>query len=347
MVVPFLIGTLSVVFMFQANYLIFLFKQFSPSAIPWTATAQLVLYGTPSWMNYTLPVGTSLAASLAITRLARESELTAMRSAGTSILRVMMPVIIFGGLIAGLCYANAEYLMPLANKQQRNLYAQVAVAGAAPEFRSNVSLNLQGKVAIIGTVARGTNNTIQLTDVVLYEKPSSTATAMTFAESGKYQDGVWTFPKYKVWIFEGDTLLDVSSKTKPMVIKEPVTIETIFSTNQDDELPAEKLLAQIKRLKRQGFDTRSAEIQYHTRFSVPASCLIFALVAPIFAIVFARAGAFIGVLLSLVGVLLYYNGFVISTQILGATGTINPLLAAWLPNIIFFVIGLFALRRLE
>ena len=89
------------------------------------------------------------------------------------------------------------------------------------------------------------------------------------------------------------------------------------------------------------------EITYHTRFSIPAACLIFSIIAPIFAIIYARSGSFVGVLLSTILVLLYYNAHVISTEIFGKSHWLSPWLAAWLPNIIFASIGIIAARRLE
>ncbi|WP_204352309.1 hypothetical protein, partial [Klebsiella variicola] len=47
------------------------------------------------------------------------------------------------------------------------------------------------------------------------------------------------------------------------------------------------------------------------RFSVPAACVVFAIVGPVFAIVFARNGGFVGVFLSIVLVMLYYNAHVL------------------------------------
>ena len=85
----------------------------------------------------------------------------------------------------------------------------------------------------------------------------------------------------------------------------------------------------------------------NVKFSVPAACIIFALIGPVFAIYFARSGGFVGVFLSIFLVLLYYNAFVISTEILSKIGQIPGWLAAWLPNMIFAAIGILAIRRLE
>ena len=94
-------------------------------------------------------------------------------------------------------------------------------------------------------------------------------------------------------------------------------------------------------------DMTMQEVGYYVRFSVPAACIVFALTGPVFAVWLARSGAFIGVLLSIVLVLIYYNVFIVSTEIIGRNGWLDPMLSAWLPNIIFAVLGFFALRRAE
>ena len=55
LVVPFLIGTIAVVLMFQANMLIYLFKNFSLSNVPTLAVLDMILYKTPYFLNMTLP----------------------------------------------------------------------------------------------------------------------------------------------------------------------------------------------------------------------------------------------------------------------------------------------------
>jgi lipopolysaccharide export LptBFGC system permease protein LptF len=62
---------------------------------------------------------------------------------------------------------------------------------------------------------------------------------------------------------------------------------------------------------------------------------------------FARGGGFVGVLLSLGLCVLYYNAYVISTDILSKVAFIPGWLAAWLTNIVFLVLGIVAIRRLE
>jgi len=65
------------------------------------------------------------------------------------------------------------------------------------------------------------------------------------------------------------------------------------------------------------------------------------------AVRFARTGTVAGVLLSIFLVFLYYNAYMVSTDVLGKLGWVAPVMAAWLPNILFLGLGLLGLRRLE
>src|SRR5688572_23022560 len=99
LMVPFLIGTVAVIMMFQANLYIALAKQLNLDIVLLSAVLQYILYMTPSFMIMTLPVGTALGTSLAMTRLVRESEVVAMRAAGTPVLRILAPLVGFGILV--------------------------------------------------------------------------------------------------------------------------------------------------------------------------------------------------------------------------------------------------------
>jgi lipopolysaccharide export LptBFGC system permease protein LptF len=107
------------------------------------------------------------------------------------------------------------------------------------------------------------------------------------------------------------------------------------------------LMREIEKGRRAGNDTKTLEVKLHSKLALPVSCLIFAFVSPIFAIIFARSGGFAGVFLSLGICILYYNIFIVSTEILYKMPWMPGWLAAWLANIVFAILGLIAIRRLE
>jgi lipopolysaccharide export system permease protein len=336
MFVPFLIGTVSVVLMFQANMLIALFKTLSLTHVPPGAIAQLLLFKTPNFLQMTLPVGVALASSLAISRLARESELTAMRAAGMSIRRVVRPVVFAGLAVAALNFFVVERVMPPSEFKARRLMNDVQMLALNPDFRSNVTINLKNYTASFGSVTRGrAPGEVVLNDVTLIERRSPKEIVLITAILAPYF-------RY----LKGNDLISASTQ-RDLKILEPISVPDFFLSPTQEEKSMVEILAAIKQAKLLRQDTRGLETALHTRLSVPAACFVFALTGSMFAVWMSRAGPFVGVLFSLAMVLAYYNAFVISTEIFGRNGWLPPIAAAWLPNVIFFLLGLWAIRRAE
>ncbi len=345
LIVPFLIGTLSVVLMFQANTYIALAKLYNLENIPKTAVLQFILYQTPTYLNMTLPVGMSLASSLAISRLARESELTALRAAGAKILRVIAPIVAFGIVVSIGNFYLVENVIPRSTKAANRIGMQLGVMGMAPNLKTNAILNLRQYAASFGIVERQGDD-LQIKKVLLIEQPELDVTAFTTARTATYHNGIWSFHEAYFRVVKGLDL-QVFHPVKDFTINEKIVVSDMFSPPQTEEMTTTELRESIAAGKKMGSNTKPQEVMLNVKFSVPAACIIFALIGPVFAIIFARNGGFVGVFLSIVIVLLYYNAFVISTEILSKISQMPGWLAAWLPNIIFAAIGIFAIRRLE
>lgn len=344
LVVPFLIGTIAVVLMFQANQLIAQFKAFSLQSVPMSAILQSLMFRTPSYLVMTLPVGMALASSLAMSRLARESELTAIRGAGVRLLRVVLPVAAFGLVVTFVNFYLVERVVPVAQREARKVEQQVALLSAGPEFQSNVTVRLRAFTAFIGTVSRAPDASIHLSNVMLVERPRVGEIVFYLSDTGEYMNGNWSLPKARIWTFKGERVQHF--EVRDFHIEEPITVDELFLNPAPEEQTAAQLQRAIDESERFGRDTRSLQVAYYVRFSVPAACLVFAIVGPVFAIWLARSG-FVGVLLSIVLVFLYYNVHVVSTEIFGKEGWLSPPVAAWLPNVLFAALGVIGIRRLE
>ncbi|MCE9559835.1 MAG: LptF/LptG family permease, partial [Armatimonadetes bacterium] len=172
MIAPFLISTVVVVMMFQANQLMAIYRDpnINMDRVPFLATLQLLLLKTPAWLQLTLPFGIALGSSLCVSRIARESELVAMRSAGIPIRRVLRPVIIAGILAALLNFVVTEQVMPRAEKASKRLLSQIGQLALQPTLKSNVSVTIGGWIASIGTVSRGPGGSLVLDRVLLNQK---------------------------------------------------------------------------------------------------------------------------------------------------------------------------------
>lgn len=344
MLVPCLIGTVAVVFMFQANTLIYLGKTFATSNIPVLAAAQYIFFKTPDFLRQTLPIGMALASSLAISRLTRESELTAMRAAGMPIRRIIYPVGLFGLIVGGLNFWITEGVQPTSEKKANELGQKIYISGNAADYRQNVTLKLKRGTAFFGSVDTDQGRR-RIRDAVVYDQPRPGKVTLSFAEEGYFDNGILVFPNTEMYQLERGKL--VGYICKKMTIDETQSLNDLFVMEQPSGQSLSELKGLIVSKRNLGQDVSAIQMEYYSRFAIPASCIVFAIAGPVFAVRVGRHGGFVGVFLSCVMVMIYYNMYVVSTLILGRNGWVSPMVAAWLPNAIFLAFGIIGLRRTE
>ena len=345
LIVPFLIGTVAVVLMFQANTYMRVAKTLNLENVPIKAILQLIFFETPLYLNMTLPVGMALASSLAISRLARESELTAFRAAGAKILRIIAPIIAFGCLVSVGNFYLGEKVIPPASQQANQIGYTIGILGLAPNVKTNAFLNLRQYAANFEVVEKAGDD-LKIRGVTLIEHPQPDVTAITSAKVATYHKGIWAFHDAYFRVIKGMEV-QIFHPTADFEINESIVPTDIFAPPMSEEMSIKELQNSIKAGEKLGANTKDLEVKLNVKFSVPAACILFALIGPVFAIIFARSGGFVGVFLSIVIVLVYYNAFVISTEIISKIPQVPGWLAAWLPNILFLIAGIIAIRRLE
>lgn len=343
---PFLIGTVFVVLMFQANILIALYKNLNLSAVPVSGILRFVLLKTPEFLVLTLPVGAALASALALSRIIRESEMTAMRAAGASVRRILRPVVVMGVAVSLLNWFLSERLAPMSSVEARKVESEMGALALAPNFKSNVTVNLERYTASFGSVQAQGRDTMLLTDILLVERRGQGENTIIQSPNGSYQNGIWVLQSPVIWNMRGGTAVSMESAT-PMVIEEPIAVPDFFMAPQPQELSTEDLRRQIATGRQLKQDTTRLEVAYHVKYSVPASCLVFALTGAGMALLFGRGGAFAGTLMSMGCVWLHFNLYIVSTEIFGRNGWVAPWLAAWLPNVLLAAFGIWAIRRAE
>lgn len=346
LLVPLLIGTIVFALLFVANDMIAIYKTFNVEAVPFRAILQLLLLKFPVWLSVTFPIGSSLGASLAISRLARESEITAMRAAGVPVRRVFMPLLFVGAVMGVGNFLIVERWVPPASQSYKKLLTEVGFLAGIPQFRSNVNLNLGRYSASFGSVARGDRGVVELREIVLFERPRPGEVIIYNSKEGSYDDGVWNVQSPYVVHLKGTTLLTASTRDT-IKIFEQIRVSDIFAQPSPEEESVEELVTAIRQFREMGQPTTNLEIAFHQKFSVPVACLVFAFTGAVLAMRFSKAGPFIGVMVSLGLVWAYFNVYVISGEVLGKNGWASPILAAWLPNLLFGLFGLILVRRLE
>lgn len=346
---PFIMGVLIVIVMFQANYWMALGKNNMIANVPKDAVMKIIFLETPSFLNLTLPIAVSLAISLTMSRLSRESEITAMKGAGIRVLRILRPVMIFGLLVGILNFWIVDRVTPAASKHSKELQMNVNLIASLGDLNTGVTLRIQNYAVYIGMVEKDKRdpNRARLTDIMLIERPEPGQMTVIISKTADFEQGVWKLYNAQTFHYRTGSKDVTVTESKEFLINYKVAVQDLLMAPGAAEMGVRELSTKIKELKKIGQNTRTMEIEFHSKLSAALMCLIFSIVSPIFSIKLAKQGGFIGILISVGIVLAYLNLWVVFTQIIGKNPSVDPALAAWSPNVMFIIVGLLGLRSLE
>ncbi len=93
--------------------------------LPWTVIGQFALLALPHTVALTLPMAVLVAVLFAFSDLTAENEITAMTAGGVNPVRLLMPLVGIGVILAGTMFLFNDRVLPEANHALRKLIADV------------------------------------------------------------------------------------------------------------------------------------------------------------------------------------------------------------------------------
>lgn len=305
---------------------------------------KMLLYYLPGIVVMTLPIASLFSALLALGRLNKDSELKVMCSSGMPYRRIMIPVILAGLVISGMTFVANERVVPWANHEFQKLLREIMYQDALPLIEENVFfLGGENRHFYINEVDTKNN---QLKNVLIYEIEPDKYPRLITASTGTYEDNNWYLSNGVVQQLDQDGYLDYQTRFEKMQIITPDGSDVYFGNQRTtDEMNRRELKEHIERFQRGGLKVLSFVIDYHLKLAMPMASFIFILFgAPLS--LYSKSGTSFGIAVSLIVTLLYY----IATSVcrsLGINEVLPPLVAAWLTNSIFAILGLILLVRAD
>jgi len=162
-------------------------------------------------------------------------------------------------------------------------------------------------------------------------------------------------PDKRTWLFRNgrsktlDGIVDKDYKvfqtaTFPQLAEPPEWFLT--DVTQDKQMNYQQLRNYIRDLRQRGFDTVRLRVQYYKKFSVPLFALIMAMIAIPFGFLVGNRGAMAGIGVS-IGIAMAYWGLDRLFEQIGDVGQLDPIVAAWAPDAVFALAGLYFLLRMR
>lgn len=352
---PWLFGVAIFTVLIMAGTYLFKITDYIVKGISMATIAELTVLLLPGIMAKTFPMAVLLATLLSFGRLSSDSEVVALRAAGTSLVRVMAPVAAFGFGVSLLAFLFNETLVPGAALRATTLQNEIAAKISGSAMRPTSYFVYDRGSLVASVVARdfdfGTR-TLEGASVVTYEKDGAPGFVL-LANRLEYQsDQEWR-------LRGGGTLLSTDGRTMVRLIgeawpeqvpKPKFTPTDILSANLKDldSLSLKQMRNQIDRARANPKVSRgqvaNLEYGYWNKLALPLAALVYALVGAPLGIRNHRTGAAAGFWLSVIiifGYMMLANFMAIYAQ----GGVVPAWVASFLPLVVGLVVAAVAIVR--
>ncbi len=292
----------------------------------------------PYIANILSPITVFIATVFMTSRLAARTEIIAMLSSGVSFLRLLVPYMAGSALLALGIYFLIGYVIPQANRK-RIAFEMVYVKNPFHFDGRNTHIKTgAGQYFYIQTYNNETHEGFNCT---IEETEGTRLLKKVKAERFLWVDSL------KKWRLENVRFFDFAAS--PNSIRYMNTVDTVLNLRPRDfesqymkyeTLTNSELSSFLTELKQRGADnTETYEVEQYLRITYPFSIVILTLIGVILSARKSREGAGFQIAMGFVLAFVYII-FYITSRTIAQAGSMDPLLACWLPNIVFSVIGL-------
>jgi LPS export ABC transporter permease LptF len=350
---------------------------------PLVTVGDYLLNLIPFIFSNVTPLCVLVAVLITFGALSRSSELTAMKAAGISIYRIVIPVLALAAIIATSLFAFDELYLPAANRRQEALRNIIKNKPAQTFLRPDQKWIAGQNPSASGLDPRSsTTQGAPGVDSETWDRPSSNPTTPpsrifyyqffdpdrnVFANLSVFEFDPTTFAlKRRIfatsarwdgrvdrWIFENGWSRSFAGES--IASYDPFVLTTFPNIQeqpqyfkkedrQSQEMSYTELDTYINDLRQSGFDTKRLSVQLDRKLAYPAIALVMALLGMPFAFSTGKRGSLAGFAVAILIAVLYLG----TTSLFEAMGNVNtlpPSLAAWAPDFLFTLAGTYLLLR--
>ncbi len=302
----------------------------------------------PEILFFALPVATLTATLLALGLLAKFNETTAMKAAGISLVRVVVPVLALALAGAGAAFLIQERLLPASNLRAEEILNRI-------NNLPTRSYSFPNRHWVLG------RSQDRIYHFEFFDAPTSAfrglsvfdldpadwslrrwlhAEKASFGEKGLVVEGAWVreFPG-------GEGGAAAVANGWELQTLEPRSY-FLKERKEPSQMSFGELRAYVREVREMGFRAARFRVDLGTKIAFPLVSLIMALVAAPFAFTLGKRGTLVGVGLAVVIAAVYWGGVAIFRS-LGTNEFLPPALAVWGPHLIFGLGGVYGFFRLR
>jgi len=301
-----------------------------------------VILNTPQNIYEILPIATLMGSLIGLSKLSSTSELNAVKSSGLSFLKITSITLKTGLLIVVITFLIGEYIAPKGQQLANNI--KNLSESTRLSMKNTDGIWIKSNSSFIHIAKVYPNKIVQEVSLYRFNNKQQLMESI-YAEEGYYANGMWK----------------MKNVTSTSFMKKDIEIETeaeaTFQEFIDLDLfdimiikPNQMTLFQLKTyinyLKNNLMESKSYELAFWSKFSIPLSCLVMFLLTTPFVHSNIRSASFgkrifVGILL---GVTLFLFNQTLNK--LSVIIDINPIVGSFLPLIILIILSLEIIKKL-
>jgi LPS export ABC transporter permease LptG/LPS export ABC transporter permease LptF len=293
--------------------------------------ARLLIYKTPEFLYYVIPIAALLSVLVTFGLLSRNSELTVMKACGISLYRASLSVILLSLTFSAAIFGLEQKILAQANRKAEVIDARIRQRPP----RVFDALNRQwviGREGAFYNYSHFDPEKQELARLRIYQ-PSTrdwSLATQTVADRALYR-GQWIGQQVRIGDFSTGKPRWTAAAERPVPLEPP----NYFETEQPvaEMMTVGELRRYVNELSASGLNVAHLAVELQHKMAFPFVTLVMTLLAIPFGVSTGRRGALYAVGLGIILALSYW--IVTSLFVaLGKSGLLEPWLAAWSPNII-------------
>jgi lipopolysaccharide export system permease protein len=314
---------------------------------PLPIIAQYFLLKIPQIIYTVTPFSVLISTILTLSILSHHMEVTAMRALGVAHLAIVKPILLSSLIISVLTLFINETIAPETNRMVKKMNEQWIEGKVQTSTFQSDKVWLKGKEGFFNINLIDSKNGILMGFTLFQMGDGFTITSRIDARLANWEKDHWNFKDVTISNFSEDGSVKVSQYPElAMELSEKLDDFQKLEKNAD-EMGFQELWGYIRRLQEEGYFSLRYTVDLYNKISFPFASFILPLLGIPFAMMRvesggAAAGIGLGVILSFA----FWVTTALSTS-LGYGELLPPIVAAWIPNLIFGTLGVLMYTYIE
>mgnify|MGYP006429770033 FL=1 len=348
----FLISIFAMTMILYLDKFLFLAEMIVNRGVSFIEMVMMMVYISPAFFAITIPMAVLMASVVTFNQFSVNNEWVAMKSCNWSFIELMKPVLFFSLFAYFIANIVMFWAVPWGNQSYKFLVYDIIKNRANVDIQPNV-FNRDFKNLILLVKEHHQNS--QLKGVFIADTTNPEAPQIITSEKGVIYPNPETL-KIQLKLNNG-TIHELSNDRGDYQTLNFDRYDINLSLPDTERLEKKALIGnkelsftkikdRIKEMKAKGLPTSGPEVELSKKFSIPFTCLLFAILGAPLGIKSSRSGKSGSFGVTVAVIMIYYIGLIL-TQNMGRIGKIHAYTSVWIPNIILLFVVVYVVYKMQ